>query len=1182
MALSKTIKGITIEIGGNTTKLQDALKDVNKTLTTTGKSLRDIDKLLKVDPSNVELLKQKQEALTTAIEATKDKLEKEKLALQKLKDENTTGEITEDQKALEREIIATQQNLKKLEDEFKQFGSVSKQQIQAAADKVGQIGTNMKQVGQAMTNVGDKMTTTVTLPIVAAGAAASKSFADVDKTMQLTNKTMGNTAEQAEMLSQAMKEAAANSTFGMEEAATATLNFARAGLTAAEAAEALAPAMNLAAGEGGNLETVSAGLVATINGFGDTFDQTAKYADVFAAACNNSALDIDSLASSMSIAAPVFKAAGYSVEDAALYMGVMANAGIDANTAATALKTGMARLAKPSKEAAEALKKYGIEVFDANGKMKDSLTVQKELNAAFKDLSSKEQLAAASAIFGKNQMSNWLALINTAPEEVSKLSASLKDCAGTTDEMADAMMSGFGGSIERLKSSIDVLMTTMGELTAEAIMPIIEKVQAAVEKLQAMDKETQQTILKIAAIVAAIGPLLSIGGRLIIGIGTLMETIPKITAAIMGMNPIIFGVAAAIGVLTAAWVAMELYQVEAIDHTKLLTEEQKKLADSANAVADSTKKAADARKSEKDNLKAQTDLTAKLVTELKKYTDENGNVLSSQSRVKEIVGELNTIMPELNLTYDEQNQMLSANTAELEANIAAMQRKAEAAALEAQLSEIYQERIQIESQMVQMEQMVAEAEQNAADAAMAFHDAQAAAKDVTELSCYEIEDQYNHLLELRTAQQDAALACSEATAPYYELQAQLDALGQEEEYIVGKIGNTSAAMSEGGAAVQDYADSVDDATDEIESAWEGLSDAVAKSVSSQIDLFSEYKKQQDVSKETLLKNMDDQVKGMEDWSNNLQELSKKGISEGLLQELAKMGPEGAAKVAAFNSMTAEELAKANEAFEKAATIPVETVANLERNYEEVGSKVHEAYNRSVENEVPLTRQQTLDSWEKIGEGVPTGVVNGINKELSKVKDASQKMAKEGVDDPFKETLDIHSPSGVFEDHGEETGQGLANGLLAKMAIVKEAMLKIALTCVETLRENAEISTFEETGMQMGEALANGLNAMLPVVQAAAASLIAAAQKAADAVRGMPTPGAGGATAGNTASGINSMTGMGGALSTTTNSINNTTNTNVGGISITVNAAEGQNPEMIADTVEQRLVDKINGREAAFA
>lgn len=283
--------------------------------------------------------------------------------------------------------------------------------------------------------------------------------------------------------------------------------------------------MNLAAGEGGNLDTVSSGLVATINGFGDSFNNTAHYADVFAAACNNSALDVDSLSNAMSVAAPIFSAAGYTVNDAALYMGIMANNGIEAGVAANSLKTGMARLVSPTSEAATMMDKLGICVTNTDGTMKDSVTVQRELHEAFSQLSESEQLAAASAIFGKNQMAPWLALINTAPEDVDELSLSLENCAGTTDMMSEAMMSGFGGSIEKLKSSLDVLMTSLGELIAGYLTPIVEKIQAVVDKFNGMSQAEQEQVVKIAAVVAAIGPLLIILGKIITTAGSIVTAV---------------------------------------------------------------------------------------------------------------------------------------------------------------------------------------------------------------------------------------------------------------------------------------------------------------------------------------------------------------------------------------------------------------------------------------------------------------------------------------------------------------------------------------------------------------------------------------------------------------------------------------------------------------------------------
>ena len=403
--------------------------------------------------------------------------------------------------------------------------------------------------GDAIAGVGKSMTKAFTVPIVAAATVAVSKFAEVDKTMTLVNATMGNSTEEAQMLNRAMKEAAANSTYGMSDAATAMLNFARAGLSAEEAANTIAPAMNLAAGEGGDLDTVSAGLIATINGFHGSFDDAARYADVFANACNNSALDVNSLSEAMSIAAPIFSTAGYSVEDAALYMGVMANNGIDANKAATSLKTGMARLVKPAKDGAAWMERLGINIVNADGSMKDSVTVQNELHEAFAGLSESEQIAAASAIFGKNQMAPWLALINTAPEDVNALSEALQT-EGTTAEMANAMMGGFGGSLEKLKSSIDVAAVSFGEALAPVISKVAEAIQGVVTWFNSLDAEQQQMIATIALVVAAIGPLLIIIGSVISAIGTLT---PVIAALAGPIGIIIAAIASVVGIVTTLW-----------------------------------------------------------------------------------------------------------------------------------------------------------------------------------------------------------------------------------------------------------------------------------------------------------------------------------------------------------------------------------------------------------------------------------------------------------------------------------------------------------------------------------------------------------------------------------------------------------------------------------------------------
>lgn len=554
--MAGNIKGITIELNGDTTKLDKALRNVNKETKDVQKQLQEVERALRMDPGNTELVAQKERLLGQEIDKTKQKLEMLRQADEKASKEMEEGieGASDKHDELQRQIATSESKEKMLQKEFDKLREVPSK-VDQITQSMAKTGEKVKEVGDQLKSMGKTYSMYVTAPLVAAGTVGAKKFADVDKIMQLTNATMSNTAKQAEMLSKAMKDAASNSTFGMGEAAEATLNFARAGLTAEQAAAALAPAMNLAAGEGGELDTVSAGLVATINGFAGSFEEAADYADVFANACNNSALDVNSLSEAMSVAAPIFHAAGYDVRDAALYMGTMANAGVDAGTAANALKTGMAKLVSPAKQGKDWLDKLGVSITNADGSMKDSVTVQRELHDAFAGLSESEQIAAASAIFGKNQMSNWLALINTAPADVEALAESIGK-EGTTAEMAEAMMSGFGGSLEKLKSSIDVAATSLGEALAPIILAVANGIQKLVDWFNNLSPAGQRVVAVVGIIIAAIGPLLLIIGTLMSAIGSIMMFAPIIAGAIGAIAPVILIVVGVIAALVAIGIVL--------------------------------------------------------------------------------------------------------------------------------------------------------------------------------------------------------------------------------------------------------------------------------------------------------------------------------------------------------------------------------------------------------------------------------------------------------------------------------------------------------------------------------------------------------------------------------------------------------------------------------------------------
>lgn len=389
-------------------------------------------------------------------------------------------------------------------------------------------------VSASLGKIGSTLTKSITVPVVAAATASVKNFSEVDKTMRLVEKTMGDTAWASGDLEKAMKSAASNSVFTMNDAANAALNFARQGFNAADASKMLAPAMNLAAGTATDLAVVSGGLGNAMKVFADQGLQAGVAADILAKAQGQANTTVQDLLDSMTVAGPIVDSVGWSMKDLAVITDVFGDAGISGSEGATALKTGLARLASPADDAATVMKQLGIEIFNTDGTMKNFTSVQKQLHTAFAGLTQEEQLQAAATLFGKNQMAKWMTLIKASPETVDKYSSALDNCTGSAEDMANALLSGPGGAIEKLKSSLDVLSYTLGDIVGNYIQPFIEDITEIVDKFNNLDKGTQEATLKMVAFAAAIGPVflaLSKGVGIIAsvekGMGTLVGGVSK-------------------------------------------------------------------------------------------------------------------------------------------------------------------------------------------------------------------------------------------------------------------------------------------------------------------------------------------------------------------------------------------------------------------------------------------------------------------------------------------------------------------------------------------------------------------------------------------------------------------------------------------------------------------------------
>ena len=378
----------------------------------------------------------------------------------------------------------------------------------------------VEKAGQSISKLGGSLTTGITLPLAAVGAAGFKSFGEVDKTLRLVSETMGSTAEEAKVLESAIKTAASNSTFGMQDAADASLNFARQGFDAVQAADMIAPAMNLAAGTASDLSMVTGGLGNTLKAFGANASEASHYTDMMAKAQAQANTDVEGLFETMSIAGSMAKTVGWSFSDLATITGVYGDAGVTASVGATAIVSGLQRLSKHEAEATGVMKDLGINIYAANEKMKSMPEVIGELQKGFEGLTDLEKINAAQSIFGINQAGKWLTLINgPGIEALQGYKDSIEGATGASQAMADALMSGPGGAMEQLKASFDVFKYTAGEALAGAVVPFIEKITELLDRFNKMDPEQQKQIVRWAMMVAAVGPALLIFGNTVSMVG---------------------------------------------------------------------------------------------------------------------------------------------------------------------------------------------------------------------------------------------------------------------------------------------------------------------------------------------------------------------------------------------------------------------------------------------------------------------------------------------------------------------------------------------------------------------------------------------------------------------------------------------------------------------------------------
>ena len=575
--MASRIQGITVEIGGDTTKLSTALSKVNKEIRDTQAQLKDVNKLLKLDPGNAELMAQKQRLLSQAVSETKEKLDALKLAGQQANEALAKGEISRSQyDALQREIAETEQALRDLERQAEQSS--------VALQKIGAAGEKLQGVGSAIEGAGQKL-----MPVTAAvgglSAAAVKVASDFDSAMSQVAAVSGATGKELDALRDKAREMGSKTKFSASEAAEAMNYMAMAGWKTGDMLDGIEGIMNLAAASGEDLATTSDIVTDALTALGLSAADSGHFADILAAASSNANTNVSMMGETFKYCAPVAGALGFTAEDTAEAIGLMANAGIKSSQAGTAMRTMLTSLTGEVTFVGDAFGELTVQTTNADGSMRSLGDILTDCRAAFAQMSESERAANAEALVGKNAMSGFLAVMNAAPGDIEKLNSAINNCDGTAERMAETMQDNLAGQLTILKSQLEELAISIGEILMPSIRQIVGWIQGLVDWLNGLDEGTKKVIVTVALVAAALGPVLIVIGKVVGAVGTILTVVPKIAGAVSGVVGFVSGtVIPALSAVVAAigWVPIAIAAV--IGVVVLLYNKCEWFRDAVNAV----------------------------------------------------------------------------------------------------------------------------------------------------------------------------------------------------------------------------------------------------------------------------------------------------------------------------------------------------------------------------------------------------------------------------------------------------------------------------------------------------------------------------------------------------------------------------------------------------------------------
>lgn len=960
--------------------------------------------------AQAEKLRDKLEALRSSSAATaeeEEKLQKE-LAQAEANMQKAGNSVTFYQKQLN----STERDQAKLGTELKKtagYLNEAESDFYKCAKSIDEYGNEVKDAGEDSKEFGDASKEAVNQlagALAAAGVAKTveeiaaalmecvDAFGEFESQMSTVEAISGASSAQMGELTEKAKEMGATTSFTATEAGQALEYMAMAGWKTNDMLGGLEGIMNLAAASGESLGATSDIVTDALTAFGLAASDSAHFADVLAAASSNSNTNVGMMGETFKYAAPVAGALGYSIEDTALAIGLMANAGIKGSQAGTALRASLTNLTKPSKENAAYMEKLGISLTDNEGNVKSLSELIGTLRERFSELTEAEKAEYAAGIAGKEAMSGLLAIVNASEADYQKLAHAIDTCNGSAQRMAETKLDNYAGQVKLLESAIDGLKLEIGSQLAPVLTDLAGGATTVVGGLT--------KLLEVCpAIVPILAGLVTAGKAFVAafaGFAIIKTITPMVTDfnAALAANPMGMVAVAVIGVVTAlGTLAARLKDTD--QQTKTFTDS---LKDSKNAYDDLTASMAEQKMS---NRAMASSLRELLSVEQKSELQKD--------LIQQKVEQLNEAVPELNLAYDrEKDALVGVTEAELNSMLAREEAQAQYEAQVARLGELTTERAEIESRLMEARLALNEAEETGVGNTLELQNA------IKELTAAQEENE----------QQTAAL--EEASRAYGEEQAQAAAKSREMEQ---RIQDLNAQMAE------------------LDEAHQKNMEAARANLERQMGLFEDLKKSADISINDLIESLNKQEEATNSYAENIQKAMERGVDDGLIQKLSDGREESARILDAIVNGTDEEIDNLNDAFgrvEEGKTAFGQVIDELENDY---SNKMDEIVRKMNESMAELN--QAEEAW-KVGQDNIQGLINGATSKMGALTATYVKAAKDALN-AYAREMDQHSPSKKFYKMGRFDIEGLILGVKSEESKLAAAYREAAQSALYNMEHH---------------------------------------------------------------------------------------------------------------------------------